>query len=492
MRKRGLIPLLLVAAIGSTAVFAPLFRNNSANDIAESPSVPDRDVAVIVKRMLRDEEASSLFRGWRTREAVREFYASRGFAPLWIENGGPSSRYTLTREYLETVGKEGMQASDYVLPAMKGAAAILAQHELMATRTVLRYAQDANGGRVDFRKIAREIAYGVKTLDAATFLRRIAEEGKVVAALQSLHPAHPRYVALRYALAELSAAGQPTDIVVANMERWRWLPHDFEPTRIVVNVPDYSLRLHEKGEPAFLARIVAGSPATPTPLLVSSMTSITFNPVWNVPASIVRSPAMQPFVADETLRRQARMSLVTDANGRPLLSQAPGPQNPLGRVRFNLPNAFAVYLHDTPDSAPFERPIRALSHGCVRMENARSLAETILATDIGESAGQRVRELLGEEDADHALAAPLPVYFTYETVVLDQDGAWQQMPDVYRYDARVLEQLNNREIPPDRIALTREPERKPTLSERIYRRVQKFGDATRSERPPVRIISEVR
>lgn len=468
MSARRLVLLLLIGLAGTGVAAAPVVSGLWLGPHGDTVKHADPAIVRALQAAL-SEHAPSVIAGATTRAAVRAFYRQRDFAPLWIDSGKPSTRYRLAADYLASIDSEGLVPADYGLPDLSGDTANLAQLELVATRTVLRYAQDANGGRLDARTISSDIAYPSKTLDIAAFLNELSDPSRVVAALQALHPSHPHYRALKFALAELRASGGATDTVIANMERWRWLPRGLEPTRVVVNLPDYTLRLFEQGELAFVARAVVGSPATPTPLIVSAMTSMTVNPVWNVPRSIASSRAMQPFIEDAALREQVGLTMSTDLEGRTTLAQAPGGFNPLGRVRFNFPNAFAVYQHDTPDPSPFERRLRGLSHGCVRVENALSYAETILAMELGEQAGDRIKALLREEDIDVPLAKPLPVYLTYETMAEDDNGEWRPLPDIYHYDARMTAQLRARQIRPDRITL---PAPAPSgLFDRFYRRV---------------------
>jgi murein L,D-transpeptidase YcbB/YkuD len=453
MRKRGLIPLLLVGLIGAAAGSVLLPHGSHGGDSASNLPGTDRELAIVLKRAFRDQSAFSLFRSWRTGEAVREFYLSRNFAPLWTVNGRPSARYRLAQDYLDTIGGEGLPASDYVLPTMAGDAISLAERELIATRTVLRYAQDANGGRVDFAKVAREIAYPAKTLDVAAFLRGIADEDHVVTALQSLHPVHPHYLALRSALAELRSAGQPADIVIANMERWRWLPREFADSHMIVGIPDATVRIVHEGKLVFVARAVVGKPETPTPLLTTTMTSLTFNPVWNVPPSIAGEDVMIAIARNADLRERTGFSVVAGPDGTARLVHKPGVANPLGRVRFNLANSFAIYLHDTPEKFLFEETKRIFSHGCVRAENALSLATKILSIQRGEVTPD-LRSLMQQEDVEVALASSLPVYFTYETLLSGGDrGASRRAPDVYGYDAALIDLLRARRKEPKTIAL---------------------------------------
>jgi murein L,D-transpeptidase YcbB/YkuD len=478
MHLRRLVPLIL-AAITLAIAAALIAPERRANDFQPNSTLAaaDQDLARALRKILFDRQGTAVIEGVQTRAAVSEFYSNRAFAPLWVENGKPSARFALARDYLATIDSEGLEPRDYTFPDLTGDPTALATKELSITRTVLRYAQDANGGRVSFSKLSPNISYPPKSVDAVSILSQAAAAKNIAAVLQSLHPVHPHYLALKRALSEqrsvrLAPRPEQIDSLIANMERWRWLPHEFASSHVVVNIPDYTLRLVHNGETVFLARVIVGSRSTPTPLIASSMISLTFNPVWNVPRSIAQSEAMLAFAEDPELRRQTGLTLTAGGDGLPRMSQGPGPSNPLGRVRFNLPNAFAVYQHDTPDNFLFEQTARALSHGCVRVENALDYAATILSIQSGgKDAIPKVTALLQHDNADLELASPLPVYFTYETMIRDDDGAWLAMRDIYNYDEPLLALLQNRHIKQDRVVASGSAPSAELRSFRLYQDV---------------------
>jgi len=159
------------------------------------------------------------------------------------------------------------------------------------------------------------------------------------------------------------------DIVIANMERWRWYPRDIRRSRVEVNEPDFTLKVVHDGRQVWSTRVVIGKPSMPSPLLAQQMDSITVNPTWKVPASIVKNEYL-PAEAREpgTLARMGlRMKRV---DGEVEITMPPGGQNPLGRIRFNFFNRLTVFQHDTPDQYLFAHVVRAESHGCMRVQDA--------------------------------------------------------------------------------------------------------------------------
>ena len=166
--------------------------------------------------------------------------------------------------------------------------------------------------------------------------------------------------------------GPPRDrqigIIIANMERWRWIPRDLGKTHVIVNLPDFTLRLMHNGSMMWTTKIVIGKPAMPTPLLVETMKYITINPTWNVPQSIVQNEYLPALEQDPTVLDRMGLKVVRDRDGVHI-SQPPGDGNALGRIRFNFPNRFDVYQHDTPEKYLFNETRRAYSHGCMRVQD---------------------------------------------------------------------------------------------------------------------------
>ena len=170
------------------------------------------------------------------------------------------------------------------------------------------------------------------------------------------------------------------DAILANMERWRWLPREEGTAYVMVNIPDYTLTVVNDGKPVWSTRIVVGQPGKhATPLLAETMKYITFNPTWNVPPSIIRNEYLPALARDSTALARIGLRIGRNSDGSIRIYQPPSDRNALGRVRFNFPNQFLVYQHDTPDKYLFSKPVRAYSHGCMRVENPDKYAETLLS-----------------------------------------------------------------------------------------------------------------
>src|SRR5690242_20819519 len=170
----------------------------------------------------------------------------------------------------------------------------------------------------------------------------------------------------------------PIDTILVNMERWRWLPRDLGNPHVVVNVPDYTLTLYNDGKVYWHTKIVAGKPNLATPMVSAEMKFITVNPTWNVPPSIIEKEYLPALQEDPQALERIGLKLSQDADGTIHISQPPGAGNALGRIRFNFPNKFLVYQHDTPDKYLFAREKRAYSHGCMRVQNPMTYGEKLL------------------------------------------------------------------------------------------------------------------
>ena len=223
--------------------------------------------------------------------------------------------------------------------------------------------------------------------------------------------------------------------ILANMERWRWMPRDMGETHIEVNIPDYEAAVIENGEVTLRTRVVVGKEDTPTPVFSDTMKFLIVNPYWNVPPSIIRKEMLPRLAADPNYLHRLGYEVYTRA-GHLAVRQPPGERNALGRIKFMFPNDFAVYMHDTPSRALFDSRKRAFSHGCVRVDDPFRFAETVLGRDNGWSE-QRVKKLIGGKERYVYLPKPLPVHLEYFTAFVDESGELQLRDDVYGYSRRV-------------------------------------------------------
>lgn len=247
--------------------------------------------------------------------------------------------------------------------------------------------------------------------------------------------------------------------IILNLERWRWLPRDPGPRHITVNAADATLQMTEDGRTVLTSRVVVGDLQHPTPVVQARVQAVILNPAWNVPASIAvreilpRLRTNRRYLADSDIvileRRDSDpfglavdWSAVSEEAFPFTLQQRPGPDNPLGRIKFDVPNRFDVYLHDTPMRSLFARPLRAASHGCIRVERAEDLAAHVLNDKTGRWTPRRLAEAIaGGGSSRIPVARPLPVYIVYWTAFVGPDGLVQFRDDVYGRDPRLAAAL---------------------------------------------------
>jgi murein L,D-transpeptidase YcbB/YkuD len=234
---------------------------------------------------------------------------------------------------------------------------------------------------------------------------------------------------------------KPIDVILANMERWRWMPHDLGNTYVIVNLADFTLRVMHDGKLAWNTRIVDGKPEMPTPIMQADMKYITVNPTWNVPPSIVNREYLPALQQDPTVLDRMGLKVGKNPDGTVHIWQPPGERNALGRIRFNFPNKFLVYQHDTPDKYLFAYDKRAYSHGCMRVQDPQKYAEVLLSL-VRPNDGytlDRIKKMIdagGEQDIQ--LPTFIPVNLTYQTAFVDDDGKLQFRDDVYGRDKTLL------------------------------------------------------
>ena len=241
------------------------------------------------------------------------------------------------------------------------------------------------------------------------------------------------------------------DTVLVNMERWRWLPRDLGVASlgdayVILNIPDYTLKVMQRGQQVWTTRVVTGKPGQhATPLLTETMKYITVNPTWNVPPSIVYGEYLPALQQDPTVLQRMGLKLEQNRDGSVHISQPPGEANALGRIRFNFPNKFLVYQHDTPDKNLFAKEDRAFSHGCMRVQNPDQYASVLLniALPNEKYTPERVRSMYGKGEVDLKFPTPIPVNITYQTAFVDDSGKLQFRKDVYGRDATMLNILKN-------------------------------------------------
>jgi murein L,D-transpeptidase YcbB/YkuD len=272
-------------------------------------------------------------------------------------------------------------------------------------------------------------------------------DGTLAAAVSQFQTSHGLTVdgaAGRATLAALNvSAVRRVKQIRLNLERWRSLPRFNAALRVEVNVPAATAVLFQDDHAAKTMRAIVGAVEHPTPMLRARMISVLFNPPWNVPSSIIEKE-IRP-TAKRDPRYMQRVGLVyIDVNGGRQLVQLPGPKNALGQIKFEMPNPDDIYMHDTPDRRLFALSRRALSHGCVRVEDPRDFARFVL--NGPEWSPEAIdRAIATGQTQSVALPQKIPVYMLYWTAFVDPDGTIEFRDDLYGRDRRLAEALTAQE-----------------------------------------------
>jgi murein L,D-transpeptidase YcbB/YkuD len=292
----------------------------------------------------------------------------------------------------------------------------------------LRLARGAKGGAVLAlrARLARE-GYGGsggRVFDGSLAAELIEFQGR--------HGLKPSGVLTPETLAALNVpAAARLATIEANLERARWLPQTLPPDRIEADIAGAEATLFEDDKPVLEMRTVVGDTKHETPMFASHVSSIQFNPAWHVPADIAKA---------ELWPKEARSPGYFASHGYSVINgqvvQHAGPKSSLGRIKFEMPNPFSVYLHDTPGHALFAVDSRGRSHGCVRLEKPKELAAALLSNQDWDI--NRVQETIDQGDTRWVKPSQtVAVFLVYRTAQAIDDGPAIFRPDPYGWDPKL-------------------------------------------------------
>lgn len=228
----------------------------------------------------------------------------------------------------------------------------------------------------------------------------------------------------------MTQLNRPVDEVLHTLrhdvERWRNVSLDPSGTFILVNIPFYELSVFERGEEVLRIPVIVGLPSWPTPTFSSRVQSMVVNPDWGIPPNIAKAEYL-PFARKDP-NYLARQGITNDGGS---LRQKPGPNNPLGRIKFLMPNPHDVYLHDTPYKKAFTAKVKALSHGCVRLSRPLDLANHLLRDSDSWDRRRLDAAIASRRTQQINLDRPIPVHIVYSTSRVNEEGRLEMRADVY-------------------------------------------------------------
>jgi murein L,D-transpeptidase YcbB/YkuD len=290
-----------------------------------------------------------------------------------------------------------------------------------------------------YQRLAQE---GYLPFEAARYTSTLYDP-QLVAAIQSFQEAHglfpDAHVGAQTLLALNMGVKERIDEIRANMARMRVTPPEaFD--GIVINIPSFRLYMFRDTNEIYQAPVVVGRPDRPSPLLASNLNEMIINPSWYVPESIAEKDILPRLQENPDYLEELNMKgpdAERIANGGSLQGafvQKPGPENSLGRIKFNFPNRFSVYLHGTPHVELFDRDDRRQSSGCIRLKKPEELAE-ILMGNSGEWSEARIQDRIDSMKTQHITPRlKMPIKVLYWTVMVDSRNRVQFYNDVYQLD----------------------------------------------------------
>lgn len=379
------------------------------------------------------------------RQALEKVYRARQFAPIFVDGNGwqPEAHRLIKR--LAAAHYDGLNPADYFdkrFSTLDGTASLETkiEAELALARALTLYARHAMGGRVDLARLQPNVYAKRPEADFVALLTTIAASSNSLAVIEALHPSHPPFLSLRRELARLIDSGDTIQSakndVVINMERWRWLPRQLGASFIMVSLPEYMVRVVDKGALSYQGRVIVGEETTPTPLFSGEIQYIVVNPSWTVPPGVLKNEILPLYRKDPEALARKGLRAVYRRGGGVSFRQEPGEDNALGRIKFIFPNEYSIYLHDTPSRHLFANQSRALSHGCVRVDQPLKFAEAVFAREEGLSA-KRIESLYGNSERHVRLKRRVPVHLTYFTLSTGADGRMTQNADIYGLDRKM-------------------------------------------------------
>ncbi len=439
--------------------------------VAPPAAGPETPLGVAIKARLEAVAKDGADQDRTERAALAAFYASRGYAPLWVEAKGLNADAASVIRAFETAGEWGLDPADFAAPKVEAASELSpeaqAAQEVALSLEALKYARFARGGRImsPAEQLNSNLDRKPQLLDPTVVLEGLAGASDKAASLTGTHPQHVQFQRLRekYAEAIAKTGGKPNAAakkIRANMEMWRWMHDDLGAVHLMANVPSYMIEIVKDGTTIHTERIVVGEIGKQSSIFTRPLKSITFRPMWRVPESIKVNELWPSLLRGGGLMRQYGLEVETK-DGRRLdwrtmdwraldirnyeVVQPAGRRSVMGYVKFSFPSQHTIFMHDTPDKWMFNAKQRTLSHGCLRLRNPLKAAELILAEDKGWDAA-KVDDLAkaGPMNNEVAMDTKIKMHIAYFTAWVDEAGTLKTYGDIYGHERRVTQALDGR------------------------------------------------
>ena len=394
-------------------------------------------------------------------EALDNFYAARGYRPLWF--GGSGAAPQILIDLLRSARADGLDPDLYrprnldraVRAARSDKPDDIARADRMLSQAFVAYVRDLKR-----TPNVEMIWVDAQLRPSAQSPRRLLDSADAAPSLETylaeMQWMNPIYVGLRQALANGADNNRmERDLLRLNLERARALPAAIG-KYVIVNATAAQLTMYEDGQIVDSMRVVVGRPVHSTPMMAAQIRFTSLNPYWNVPADLAAERIAPNVVKSGNAYLKAngyQLLSSWDANAKVIspdtvdwaavaagrievrLRQLPGPTNSMGKMKFMFPNAQGIYLHDTPQKELLGEASRMFSGGCVRLEDAPRLAKWLYGGEAPTTKSARP-----EQRVD--LPKPVPVFLTYLTA-MPSGGDVAYLPDVYNRDRAALAALDD-------------------------------------------------
>ena len=391
---------------------------------------------------------------------LRRFYAVRGYQTVWASHPAAARRLWDMILHADEQGLDPNLFHSATL-AERSSALSLVERDLLLSDAFLSYADALSRGAMPIEDRADDEDLTPEPIDVVAVLDAAIASPDPPKLIDALAPSSTEYLTLRRAYVESRAVAEGGSVqasdggvsaerhagaerrarrLAVNLERLRWLPRLVPSDRVVVNSAIARLQLFRNDRPVFTTRVVVGETDKQTPEFHSTISDVLFNPPWNIPRSITQKEILPRLAADPDYLSRHHMRWRSGGS----IQQEAGPYSALGRLKFEMADRYDVYLHDTPIKSLFQSADRMMSHGCVRVENPRTLAELLLgqspeAIDKGISRGYTNRR---------SLPSPLPIFIVYQTAYAESDGSIRFSSDPYERDDEIWQHLTRAQRSP--------------------------------------------
>ena len=443
--------------------------------------------AEVFQKVLADEKSKLAYP-----QVINAYYAQNNYDPMFVMDHIFNTDLKTLVEYYRAANEHGLDPNLFheseitqlinkfynkkEIKTLDQAYYAIAELELLTANSLITYSNAMQYGLINPAKLYKRYFTSTAHPDSAS-MSKIFAVTDLKKYLDSIQPPNPQYLALQKALMSGQAAPglsaeETKRILITGLERLRWKNKPADKKYVIVNIPDFRLDLMEDGRSVLNMKVCVGQGRNmdnaktlmhyddtdkvdkpyihETPQLNSLIHSVDVNPIWNIPQSIANKEIIKEAAEDPNSLEDKGInvykdgvlvhpesvdwSTVSKTDNTYEFKQQPGAKNALGKIKFLFNNKSSVYLHDTPVKSAFQKSMRAISHGCVRLENPQGLALNLFGEGDKYNLIAKDMGLDKPEPTSISLTPKVPVYITYVTCWVDDNGTLQVRPDVYGLD----------------------------------------------------------